>query len=127
MKNKFFEKCTGSLRTATEVLADGHHGENAEWHLCAAVLPDADKTVLVFDASADEPCWPGFWDGEEWLWAEGASIDAPLLWREFPYPHPKLEAEARRLSKLMAGVKAPKKFCAGQVGREPSKKGVKTV
>lgn len=37
----------------------------------AADLPDADSTVMLFDPAASEPVWPGYYDGERWLYADG--------------------------------------------------------
>lgn len=49
----------------------------------AATLPDADATVLLFDVEANEPVWPGYYDGERWRYADGMPAKptyyAPML------------------------------------------------
>jgi hypothetical protein len=42
------------------------------WHAVPGPrLPDADATVLCQLEADDEDCWPGYWDGERWISAEG--------------------------------------------------------
>lgn len=42
------------------------------WHAVPGPrLPDADATVLCQLEADDEYCWPGYWDGERWISAEG--------------------------------------------------------
>lgn len=36
-----------------------------------AQLPDSDITVQLYDAEAAEPVWPGYYDGERWLYIDG--------------------------------------------------------
>ncbi len=46
--------------------------ERLVWHLCPGPdLPDADTTVLCELNDDDQPWWPGYWDGEQWIGAEG--------------------------------------------------------
>lgn len=48
-----------------------------------ATLPDADHTVQLFDPTASEPVWPGYFDGERWLYVDGVPATpthyAPML------------------------------------------------
>ncbi|MDN4056357.1 hypothetical protein QPK32_25140 [Massilia sp. YIM B02763] len=37
----------------------------------AAELPDVDVTFQLFDPEASEPVWPGYYDGERWVYADG--------------------------------------------------------
>jgi hypothetical protein len=50
--------------------------------------PDADTTVLlhVFNPdNADDTVWPGFTDGEQWIWADGSPVVGTVLeWAHMP-------------------------------------------
>ena len=48
-----------------------------------AEKPDADTTVLLFDAQANEPAWPGYLDGNIWRYADGM-ITNPTHWADMP-------------------------------------------
>lgn len=37
----------------------------------AAQLPDVDVTFQLYDPAASEPVWPGYYDGEQWRYADG--------------------------------------------------------
>ena len=42
------------------------------WHQVPGPrMPDADATVLCQLEADDEDCWPGYYDGERWISAEG--------------------------------------------------------
>jgi hypothetical protein len=56
--------CAESKRAAAAL------AEAVTW-IPAAELPDADSTVMLFDTAASEPVWPGYYDGERWLYADG--------------------------------------------------------
>lgn len=59
--------------------------ETITWIDASEQKPDVDTTVMVFVPEASEPIWPGWWSGEEWVWAEGATIDDTVThWAELP-------------------------------------------
>lgn len=43
----------------------------AAWRSVEDEMPDADETVLVHAADADEPVWLGYFDGDVWRCVEG--------------------------------------------------------
>lgn len=59
--------------------------ESLTWHP-AAEKPDSDVTVLLHVPTSDsEPVWPGYWDGRDWLYAEGARVGRPVkAWCDIP-------------------------------------------
>lgn len=59
--------------------------ETLHWHP-ASKKPDADVTVLLFVPKADsEPVWPGYWDGEAWVYADGAApVRGVEAWADMP-------------------------------------------
>lgn len=57
------------------------------WHPVASQLPDADTVVLVHVPGADEPVWLGYWDGDEWRYADAMPVTQPVThWCEMPQP-----------------------------------------
>lgn len=63
--------------------------ERLEWIRVGEDLPDATVTVLLFNAEASEPVWPGYYDVDEddnvtWYGADGFPIPAPTHWAEMP-------------------------------------------
>lgn len=36
-----------------------------------ATMPDGDLTVMLFNEGANEPVWPGYFDGEDWIYVDG--------------------------------------------------------
>lgn len=66
-------------------LADRSGGiaETITWHN-ASTPPDADTTFLLQSPAADEPVWPGYWDGERWLWADGTEATGVVAYAELP-------------------------------------------
>ena len=53
------------------------------WHP-VSTLPVADRIVLLFDATLlDEPVWPGYHDGDRWLYADGHHAK-PMQWAPMP-------------------------------------------
>lgn len=57
--------------------------ETITWHP-AVEKPDADETVLLHMPDYDTPVWPGYWDGAEWLLAEGAPAPDVVRWAPMP-------------------------------------------
>lgn len=60
--------------------------ETLEWFAPAEKLPDDDTIVLVKVKGQDEPVWPGWYDGETWVVADGFEVDPGdlLLWAQMP-------------------------------------------
>ncbi len=59
--------------------------EELSWEMIAAdQVPDADETVWLFDPTASEPVWPGYWDGQDWYFANGTPA-APTHFALFPH------------------------------------------
>lgn len=63
--------------------------ETIAWHVPADEMPDADTTVLLHvPESEDDPVWPGFWDGEQWRYADAMPLSARghevAHWGSFP-------------------------------------------
>jgi len=48
----------------------GQLSERLEWK-DAAQLPDVDVILQLYDPDANEPVWPGYHDGERWVYADG--------------------------------------------------------
>lgn len=46
-------------------------------------MPDGDLTVQLFDEAASEPVWPGYFDGDKWLYIDG-TIARPTSWAQMP-------------------------------------------
>jgi hypothetical protein len=57
--------------------------ESIIWFSVAARMPDGDTTVQLFDRNADEPVWPGYFDGEEWIYVDGNRA-TPSHWGRMP-------------------------------------------
>lgn len=59
--------------------------ENIAWIPVADELPDSDSTVLLFNAEASEPVWPGYYDDgvEGWFYVTSAKAE-PTHWANFP-------------------------------------------
>lgn len=57
--------------------------ETITWHP-ASELPDADETVLLHMPEADEPVWPGYWDGEQWALSCGGPAPTVERWASMP-------------------------------------------
>lgn len=49
-------------------------------------LPDSETTVLLSMPTADEPVWPGYHDGEQWLLADGMPAPDVNAWADMPAP-----------------------------------------
>lgn len=47
-------------------------------------IPDADTTVLLYAPNADEPVWPGYWDGDRWCWADGTDAAGVIAYAKMP-------------------------------------------
>ena len=62
--------------------------ERMEWIPVATSLPDDDTTVMTYAPNSNEPVWPAYHDGEQWMYLMGAPItDAEIThWMEFPEP-----------------------------------------
>ncbi len=45
--------------------------ERIQWVPASELKPDSNITVLLFDAAASEPVWPGYLDGDTWRYADG--------------------------------------------------------
>ena len=65
--------------------------EQIKWIAVTGQLPDCDTTVLVHAPGADEPVWPGFYDGCYWFSVDGSEygnedeIAAPVTaWATMP-------------------------------------------
>ena len=57
-----------------------------QWRSCQSDPPDDEQTVLLFDPKAKgEQVWPGYKEGDIWLWDSGM-IAKPTLWTEMPFP-----------------------------------------
>ena len=58
------------------------------WIPCAEQLPDSDTTVMTFAPDSNEPVWPAYHDGDQWVDMMGGPItDAAIThWMEFPEP-----------------------------------------
>lgn len=57
--------------------------ETITWNLLPGVMPDADITVLL--SVEENDTWPGYWDGEQFLWADGMPVSGAVLsWAHMP-------------------------------------------
>jgi hypothetical protein len=60
------------FRKATAGVASTALLETITWHpVSPTTMPDGDITVQLFDEAASEPVWPGYFDGEKWLYIDG--------------------------------------------------------
>lgn len=57
--------------------------EQVKWIPVVEQLPDSDTTVMLFDATASEPVWLGYFDGERWRYVDGIP-SFPTHWAEIP-------------------------------------------
>lgn len=58
--------------------------ETIVWHpISASRMPDSDLTVQLFDESSDEPVWPGYFDGEQWIYVDG-NVAHPTHYADMP-------------------------------------------
>jgi hypothetical protein len=60
----------------------------ATWQSVSDGLPDTDTTVMTFSPESNEPIWPAYHDGEQWVDLMGAPIDDAQIthWMDFPEP-----------------------------------------
>lgn len=60
--------------------------ESLFWYDAKQIKPDATITVLVFDATADDPVWMGYWDDdvEEWYSVHHMTLENVTHWAELP-------------------------------------------
>lgn len=58
--------------------------ETITWRQAFRQKPDSDTTVLLSMPSADEPVWPGYWDGENWKLADGMPAPNVQAWADMP-------------------------------------------
>lgn len=60
--------------------------ETMTWWSVGARLPDADVTVMVTLEDESEPCWPGYFDGEQWIEAStgGPFAVRVIAWADMP-------------------------------------------
>lgn len=64
-----------SVNTNTELIT---------WNRLPGQMPDAELTVLLSVEGADS-AWPGYWDGERFVWADGMQVPGAVLgWAEMP-------------------------------------------
>jgi hypothetical protein len=42
-------------------------------------LPDDEMTVLMRVQDTEYPVWPGFRDGGQWCYADGSTVEGPVL------------------------------------------------
>lgn len=59
--------------------------ESLTWYEPAERMPDHDTTVMLeFEEVDGEPVWPGYFDGEDWLLADGMPAGKVKRWSEMP-------------------------------------------
>jgi len=68
-------------RQPNSVVPQRDFEETISWNPVSS-LPDSDLTVQLFDENCNEPVWPGYFDGEQWLYADG-SVAHPSSWAHF--------------------------------------------
>lgn len=69
-------KAMDPLKPTRQVLGTWRSGQD---------LPDSDTTVLCGNAEWEDPVWPGYHDGEDWVWADGKiCTPPPTWWMDFP-------------------------------------------
>lgn len=56
------------------------------WHEVATEMPDAEETVLGFNAQWEDRCWGCYHDGESWRLVEGARLFTAARHGEFQQP-----------------------------------------
>jgi len=62
----------------------------------ADILPDSETTVMTYSPDSNEPIWPAYHDGEQWVDLMGAPIDDANIthWMNFPEPPETLPSNA---------------------------------
>lgn len=59
-----------------------------QWTECSDELPDSERTVITYAPDSNEPVWPGYHDGEQWVDINGQTIDDATVthWMDLPEP-----------------------------------------
>jgi hypothetical protein len=59
-----------------------------KWTKCSDQLPDSETTVMTYAPESNEPIWPAYHDGEQWVDMNGLPLDDATIthWMEFPDP-----------------------------------------
>ncbi len=69
-------------------LAESRRTEVLRWvDITPETMPDADELVLIEreDDGVNEPTWPGYWDGEQWMDVDGELFPGkPVAWCTWP-------------------------------------------
>lgn len=62
------------------------HSERLLWHRLPGPLPDAYLDVLLsVESSGEQRTWPGYWDGEQFVGADGMPVAGAVLgWAQMP-------------------------------------------
>lgn len=62
------------------------HTELLTWQRLPGTMPDADQDVLLsVESSGEQRTWPGYWDGEQFVWADGMPVAGAVLgWAQMP-------------------------------------------
>ena len=82
------------------------HVDHIRWLRTADEYPDTGRDVLVFAPDEDEPCWIGFFDGEQWV-SDGLvpyANGAVLAWADLPEGPPRSWASRPGHRKTGAGA-----------------------
>jgi hypothetical protein len=60
----------------------------SRWIPVSEQLPDSDTTVMTFAPDSNEPIWPAYHDGNQWVDFVGSPINDGIIthWMEFPEP-----------------------------------------
>ena len=62
------------------------HTELLTWHGLPGRMPDADADVLLsVESSGEQRTWPGYWDGGQFVWADGMPVAGAVRgWADMP-------------------------------------------
>lgn len=58
------------------------------WIPCSRQMPDSDETVMTYAPDSNEPIWPAYHNGDQWMDLMNTPIDDATIthWMSFPKP-----------------------------------------
>lgn len=81
------------------------------WIPVTESLPDSETTVMTFVPDSNEPVWPGYYSGEQWMDLQGyrMDVDSVTHWMDFP-DFPDAESASKNTLDVIDGLFPKLKF-----------------